>query len=284
VVVDMFVNSVDMLQGDSKGRSAQKRIRRIFSRLDRDGDGRITANELVEASSLLQDQKPRAEIGGGGGGGGGGGRGRISSAPRLEMYNVTSADVMRFMRAADKDGDGTISYSEFEHLIVDSTMPRGLGVLPKMGTERAVAEGRGFITVAWKIMCDMLNLGIAVNVNACNALLDATVVVAGLGPMGKGEETFDVCFEDASKIFWMMDKYAIVCSQNIIVVLLSLLLLSSYQNVQNVGCAYWDVLIRTDGCEGRACVLVLITDASVLVLITDVDPSLCLRMMMQMCN
>lgn len=200
----MFVNSVNLLQGDSKGRSAQKRIRRIFSRLDRDGDGRITASELVEASSLLQGQKPRAKFGGGGGGG------RISSAPRLEMYNVTSADVMRFMRTADKDGDGTISYPEFENFIVDSAMPRGLGVLPKMGTERAVAEGRGFITVAWKIMCDMLNLGIAVNVNACNALLDATVVVAGLGPMGKGEETFDVCFEDASKIFWMMDKYAVV--------------------------------------------------------------------------
>ena len=55
MVVDMFVNSVNMLQGDSKGRSAQKRIRRIFSRLDRDGDGKITASELVEASSLLQD-------------------------------------------------------------------------------------------------------------------------------------------------------------------------------------------------------------------------------------
>ena len=231
----MFVNSVNMLQGDSKGRSAQKRIRRIFSRLDRDGDGKITASELVEASSLLQDQKPRAKIGGGGGGGGGG---RISSAPRLEMYNVTNADVIRFMRAADKDGDGTISYPEFENFIVDSAMPRGLGVLPKMGTERAVAEGRGFITLAWKIMCDMLNLGIAVNVNACNALLDATVVVAGLGPMGKGEETFDVCFEDASKIFWMMDKYAVV----------------SYDHYISECVVRW-LVSRTDGCAQRACVM-----------------------------
>jgi hypothetical protein len=199
VFVDTCVNSVGLLKGDSKGRSAQKRIRRIFDRLDRDGDGRITASELVEASALLQGRGPRGKLG--------------SAAARLD--NVTNTDIVRFMRTADKDGDGTISYPELEHLLVDLSLPRGLGVLPKMGTERAVAEGRGFITVAWKVMCDMLNMGIAVNVNACNALLDATVVVAGLGPLGKGEETFDLCFDDASKIFWMMDKFAIVSPQRL---------------------------------------------------------------------
>jgi hypothetical protein len=33
---------------------------------------------------------------------------------------------------------------------------RSLGVLPKVGTERAVAEGRGFVTVAWKVTRDTL--------------------------------------------------------------------------------------------------------------------------------
>jgi len=37
-------------------------------------------------------------------------------------------------------------------------------------------------------MGDMLDLGIAVNVLTCNALLDATVTVAALGPLGKGEQ------------------------------------------------------------------------------------------------
>jgi pentatricopeptide repeat protein len=194
VFVETCVNSVNMLKGDSKGRSAQKRIRRIFDRLDRDGDGRISSSELLEASSLLQSGRSSP---------------RLGSAP-LPFENVTVADVSRFMRMADEDGDGSITYPEFENMIVDSAKPRSLGVLPKMGTERCVSEGRGLITVAWKVMCDMQGMGISVNVLTCNALLDAVVVVAGLGPLGRGVETYDLCFEDASKIFWMMDKYGIV--------------------------------------------------------------------------
>jgi len=194
VLVDTCVKSVGMLKGDNKGRSTQKRIRRIFDRLDADGDGRITPDELLRASTLLQSKVPRQAL----------------DIGRRVIDNITATDVSRFMHLADEDGDGIITYPEFELLIVDSSTPRGLGVLPKTGTERAVSEGRGFITVAWKVMCDMLNMGISVNVLTCNALLDATVAVAALGPLGKGEETFDLCFEDASKIFWMMDEYEIV--------------------------------------------------------------------------
>jgi hypothetical protein len=204
VFVDTCVSSVAMLKGDSRGRSSQKRIRRIFDRLDRDRDGRISSREMLEAAALLQNKDERVEDAARRGLRG---SGRDRGGFRFE--NVTVSDVGRFMAVADIDGDGSITYPEFEQLIVESAAPRGLGVLPKAGTERAVSEGRGYVTVAWKVACDMLNMGIAVNVLTCNALLDATVAVAALGPLGKGEETFDMCFDDASKIFWMMDKYEI---------------------------------------------------------------------------
>jgi hypothetical protein len=41
-------------------------------------------------------------------------------------------------------------------------------------------------------MGDMLALGIAVNVLTFNALLDATVTVAALGPLGKGEQVISL--------------------------------------------------------------------------------------------
>lgn len=43
-------------------------------------------------------------------------------------------------------------------------------------------------------------MGIAVELVTCNALLDACVVAAGVGPLGEGASAASACIEDAEGI------------------------------------------------------------------------------------
>ena len=111
---------------------------------------------------------------------------------------------------ADADGDSRISYAELKAVLAASVDPLSLGVLPRRGTAGALAEARGMVAAGQGFVLEMEACGVAVELVACNALLDACVVAAAVGPLGEGEAAAAACEGDANAILQMMRSKGVV--------------------------------------------------------------------------
>jgi pentatricopeptide repeat protein len=205
VLVDVCHKSVKVLgpRGSPELSSAGgkiKRLKGLFDRLDRDGDGVVSVEEL-QASFVSM----------------------VTSGFTFKEERLSDADIVRLMKDADTDKDGKISYDEF----MTALTPRagkggkagsrgerqggGLGV-SKRGSEASLRRGLEVVRKAVGLLEKASKAGVRNNVVTYNALLDSCVLIAQAASDSQAPwaAAVDDCRQDALGVLQCMKAEGVV--------------------------------------------------------------------------